>query len=226
MASPGRAQGAPRPRRVTGHPYTDLGSGRQRLSSGGWELQTEKPLRRMRNLGPNGEGLLPREGPGDFRAVPLIRSDGKRAYHKSGPLAASTQGAYELRYRPRRNNLPGTGPEFVPYVYGASRTTRSFLRLDLEAIAAADREFDGRTAHRPFDDLARAEILELRAMHPKMPQYEIAMITGRAPVTVQRVLKAHQLAQEAAAETQARLAAAGGGRRIRPADLARIRGAA
>lgn len=223
---PRRAQGEPRPRRVVSHPYHDPATGRVRMASGGHELQTEKPLRRLRSYGPGLGSILPREGgQGDFRAVPLARSDGQRVYHTSAFYGRDEPdpggGTYMLRYRTRRNNLPVLGP----YVYGASRNTRSFRNLDLEWIERTDRESDGRSKKRSrLGDEEREEILAVAAMHPKMNQYDIAAITGRSVPTIARILREHKAAEAERAAERERLAALGGGRKMRPADLARIRG--
>lgn len=184
-------------------------------------LQTQKPLHQLRGAGL--EVLLPREGgPGDYRPVPPDRTDGVRVYHTAGFYGGdlSTGYGYRLRYSVRRNNLPVLGP----YVYGASRETRSFRNLDLKAIEKADREFDGRTSRRPFTDDDREQILALRALNPRMTQFDIASVTGCSTRAVSTVLREAKAAEQARAVQRERLVAAGGGRRMRPADLAVIRG--
>jgi hypothetical protein len=143
--------------------------GRKRGTANSRELQTQKPLRALR--GRSLSSHLPREGAGSYSGY--IFQDGR----------------YKPVYRVIRNGLP----EQVPYRYGASRGTWTYRNLDLEAIAAADREASGRRAQPRYPALAAA--LAERARKQPDP----VRVTGQP-------------------EPRAR--------RIRPEDLARIRGTA
>ena len=140
---------------------------RKRSSAPAKKLQTEKPLRAMRGMGPASRVL--REGPGDFRYV--------------GDVAI---------YRTRRNGVPVS----EPYVWGASRGTASFRRLDMEAIEAADLTFDRRRKPGPVTggSQLRAEIMRLHAENPGMSGTALAILAGCSQGSVSKVL--HSVARE------------------------------
>lgn len=167
---------------------------------------TQKPYHELR-----GQGIFvpPREGPGDYRG--------------------DEDGRHQQYVTRQRNGMP----EFVPYVYGASRHTAAYRKLDLKAIGAADWVIDDlrRRKKGPRKRVNEDRILALRDELPDITQAEIAEIAGVSKATVSKVLRARPRKakppleqfrpQQPAARPQQP-----GLKRMRPEDLARIRGSA
>jgi len=153
--------------------------------------------------------MLAREGQGDIRVVGWRRQEDGTYRH-------------EIAYRPRtRNGMPGR----VPYVYGASRGGRAWQNLDLAAITQADLESDGRRRNKPlYRPVAERSSLPLRDMSRKLRR---VAAEGRSPEPD------HDLWRRAVPRRASDRRAAVGAvtakrsvRRMRPADVSRVRNGA
>lgn len=107
-------------------------------------------------------GLLPREGAGDYRPM-------HGRYLRATADEDTVPHDHAQKYIPFRNGMP-VGK---PYVYGAPREAWAVKCLDLDAIAAADRQIDGKRTAREPDRVLRDTLNDL------MPYWETDTMSVR-----------------------------------------------